>query len=145
MSNIKAGQYPVVFSNGILKKHSEFKVKGPGVVTGRSGTIGELAYVEQDFWPHNTTLWVTDFIDSLPKFVYYFYLNMKLDRFSTGSTVPTLNRNDIHSQLNFIPCFKEQMKIASFLTGIDGKITALKTQIQQTQEFKKGLLQQMFV
>ncbi|MBE4925238.1 restriction endonuclease subunit S, partial [Enterobacter cloacae complex sp. I1M] len=45
VSQIESGDYPVVFSNGILKKHRQYKVKGPGVVTGRSGTIGKVTYV----------------------------------------------------------------------------------------------------
>jgi type I restriction enzyme S subunit len=57
----KAGKYPVVKSNGISINHYEFKAKAPGVVTGRSGTIGNVFYIDKDFWPHNTTLYVKDF------------------------------------------------------------------------------------
>ena len=57
-AQIKEGTYPVVYSNGIKNYHSEYKAKAPGVVTGRSGTIGEVTYVTQDYWPHNTSLWV---------------------------------------------------------------------------------------
>ena len=63
------GVYPVMMSNGIGAYHNEYKVKGPGVVTGRSGTIGNLQYVESAFWPHNTTLWVTKFYGNHPKFM----------------------------------------------------------------------------
>lgn len=44
-----------------------------------------------------------------------------------------------------IPCRKEQTLIANFLTAIDEKINRTENQIQQTQEWKKGLLQRMFV
>ena len=49
VSTIVEGDYPVVFSNGILKKHNEFKAQAPGVVTGRSGTIGNITWVEKDY------------------------------------------------------------------------------------------------
>ena len=98
VDNIKEGLYPVVYSNGILKFHNEFKAKAPGVITGRSGTIGKVIYVEKDYWPHNTSLWVTNFCGNNPKFIYYMYINLNLIRFSAGSGVPTLNRNDIHLQ-----------------------------------------------
>src|SRR5690554_5847761 len=49
------GEYPVVYSNGVLRKHHEFKVASPGVVTGRSGTIGKVTFVDNNYWPHNTT------------------------------------------------------------------------------------------
>src|SRR5205823_1286102 len=58
---LRQGPYPVVYSNGILNHHAAFQVKGPGVVTGRSGTIGKVSFVEKDYWPHNTSLWVTNF------------------------------------------------------------------------------------
>lgn len=79
VDTIVEGEFPVVFSNGILKKHKQYKVAAPGVVTGRSGTIGNVTYVENNYWPHNTALWVTDFKNNLPKFVYYLGLR-KLKR-----------------------------------------------------------------
>ena len=56
LTEIKAGPYPVVFSNGRKEYHNDFKVKGPGVFTGRSGSLGGLFYIEEEYWPHNTTL-----------------------------------------------------------------------------------------
>lgn len=145
VDNIVEGQFPVVFSNGILKRHYEYKVTSPGVVTGRSGTIGKVMYIEENFWPHNTSLWVTNFRGNLPRFVYYFYIWLDLTRFSSGSGVPTLNRNDVHTYSIDFPLIQEQEKIANFLTAIDRKIEALSRQIEQTEKFKKGLFQKLFV
>lgn len=145
IDRIVEGEFPVVFSNGILRTHNEAKAKGPGVVTGRSGTIGKVMYVEKDYWPHNTTLWVTDFKSNHPKFIFYFYLNFRLDRFGTGSGVPTLNRNDIHHQKVLIPNLPEQIKIADFISALDEKINLVRQQLDKTKFFKKGLLQQLFV
>ena len=77
---IVKGEYPVVYSNGILNYHNEFKVKAPGVVTGRSGTIGKVTYVESDYWPHNTSLWVTDFKNNNPKYVFHLYKHLDLSK-----------------------------------------------------------------
>ena len=145
VDKIIGGEFPVVFSNGILRTHSEAKAKAPGVVTGRSGTIGKVIYVEKDYWPHNTSLWVTDFKGNHPKFIFYFYINFKLERFATGSGVPTLNRNDVHTQKALIPNSSEQIKIANFISAIDEKINLVNQQLEKTRAFKKGLLQQMFV
>jgi type I restriction enzyme S subunit len=141
---MKQGNYPVVFSNGIKKTHSEFKAKAPGVVTGRSGTIGTVTFVENDYWPHNTSLWVTDFKGNDPKYVYYFYINIKLVRYGTGSGVPTLNRNDVHAQKRAIPLLPEQQKIASFLSAVDEKIHQLTKKKALLEHYKKGVMQQLF-
>jgi len=145
VDKIVNGKFPVVFSNGILKFHNEYKVKAPGVVTGRSGTIGKVTFVSTNYWPHNTSLWVTDFKGNYPEFIYHFYKYYDLSRFGAGSGVPTLNRNDVHSQIESFPTLPEQTKIANFLTSIDAKIETVAKKIEQTQAYKKGLLQQMFV
>lgn len=144
VNQIIEGEYPVVFSNGILKTHNEFKAKAPGVVTGRSGTIGKVTYVEKDYWAHNTALWVTDFKENHPKYVYYFYINFDLERFASGSGVPTLNRNDVHSQKVFIPTLPEQQKIAAFLTAVDEKIQQLAKKKDLLEQYKKGVMQKIF-
>ncbi len=69
----KPGDIPVVSSGGILSYHNEAKVKGPGVVLGRKGTLGTVFFIEEDYWPHDTSLWVKDFKDNNPRFVYYFF------------------------------------------------------------------------
>ena len=52
------GNVPIVSSSGVSDYHSEVGVKGPGVVTGRYGTIGQVFFIKEDYWPLNTTLWV---------------------------------------------------------------------------------------
>lgn len=144
VSDIVSGDYPVVFSNGILKTHNVYKAKSPGVVTGRSGTIGNLTYVEDNYWPHNTSLWVTNFFGNHPKYVYYFYDHFDLKRFSTGSGVPTLNRNDVHIQKIIVPSLPEQEKVASFLTAVDDKIQQLIKKKALLEQYKNGVMQQLF-
>lgn len=143
--NIKEGLYPVVYSNGILRFHNEFKAKAPGVITGRSGTIGKVVYVEEDYWPHNTSLWVTNFYDNNPKFIYYMYINLNLARFSAGSGVPTLNRNDIHAQTIPLPPLDEQEKIAEILSTWDKAINLTINLIENKKWFKKALMQNLLI
>jgi type I restriction enzyme, S subunit len=141
---LKEGIYPVVYSNGILNKHSSFMVNGPGVITGRSGTIGKVTYVEDRFWPHNTALWVTDFKKNSPKFIYYLYVSTKLERFSTGSGVPTLNRNDVHSYKITIPSdYAEQEAIANVLSDMDEEIVALEQKRDKLKAVKQGMMQEL--
>ena len=140
---IVKGAYPVVYSNGILNFHIEYKAKGPGVVTGRSGTIGKVTYVESDYWPHNTSLWVTDFKGNNPKYVYYVYKYIGLSKFSSGSGVPTLNRNDVHVSKIAIPPIEEQGCIVKVLELWDSAIEKQSELIEKLKLRKRALMQQL--
>jgi type I restriction enzyme S subunit len=142
-SQLKTGIYPVVYSNGIMNYHYQATGKAPGVITGRSGTIGKVHFIETDYWAHNTSLWVTDFKDNYPKFIYYLYVFIGLERFATGSGVPTLNRNDIHSFMVAIPNPDEQRRIAETLSDADAQITALAELIAKKRDIKQGVMQQL--
>jgi type I restriction enzyme S subunit len=99
----KEGNVPIYASTGITGTHNEAKVKAPGVVTGRSGSLGTVIYVDEDFWPLNTTLWVKEFRRVTPLYAFYLLSNLKLDQYNSGAAVPTLNRNDIHGLLVVLP------------------------------------------
>lgn len=92
----KDGPYPIYASTGINGYHNAAKVKGPGVVTGRSGSLGTVMFVPGDFWPLNTTLWVKNFKLVSPLFAHHLLAGLKLEQYNGGSAVPTLNRNDVH-------------------------------------------------
>ena len=142
---IIVGKYPVVYSNGLLNYHDEYKAKGPGVVTGRSGTIGKVTYVKSDYWPHNTSLWVTDFKGNNSKYVYYVYEYMGLSKFASGSGVPTLNRNDVHVSKVAIPPIEEQKHIVEVLELWDTAIERQSELIEKLNLRKRALMQQLLV
>lgn len=122
-STRRIGPFPVISSAGISGYHDEYKVAGEGVVTGRYGTLGEMHYYNGKYWPHNTALYVTDFKGNLPKYVYY--LLSCLGRMDTGdkSTVPGVNRNDLHElKVPFIRNKEAQKNISSVLAILDAKI-----------------------
>ena len=138
------GKYPVVYSNGIVNTHCQFQVKGPGVVTGRSGTLGKVHYVEDDYWPHNTSLWVTKFHGTDPKFIYFIFTYIGFERFASGSGVPTLNRNDAHSFKVAIPSTEqEQTAIATILSDMDEEIQVLEQRLNKTRQIKQGMMQEL--
>jgi type I restriction enzyme S subunit len=143
-SQIIKGDYPVVYSNGVQNRHVQFMVKGPGVVTGRSGTIGSVHFVEQDFWPHNTSLWVTDFRGNEPRFVFYLLTSVGLEKFGTGSGVPTFNRNDVHEFRVCVPTSPaEQTAIATILSDMDAEIATLEARRDKTRALKQGMMQEL--
>jgi type I restriction enzyme, S subunit len=83
--------------------HHEAKVAGPGVVTGRSGKLGDVFLMLEDFWPLNTTLWVKEFRGASPYYAFHLLGTLALENFNAGSAVPTLNRNHVHSLPVLLP------------------------------------------
>lgn len=142
-SQMKDGSYPVVFSNGVGAYHSQYMVKGPGVVTGRSGTIGKVHYVDENYWPHNTSLWVTNFCGNHPKYIYYLFNTINWELYNSGSGVPTLNRNDIHDLKCVIPSVEEQKHIAEALSDVDIMISSLEKLIAKKKVIKQGAMQEL--
>ena len=145
-NNVISGTIPVVYSNGILRFHNEGKCQAPAIITGRSGTIGKFTYIDYgEYWPHNTSLWVTTFHKNYPRFVYYFFQNVGFEKYATGSGVPTLNRNDIHKHIESIPSNKEeQQAIASYFTTLDSQISASTSRLASLKQMKAASLQAMF-
>lgn len=121
-SEIKEGPYPVVCSTSIMGYHNEYKVKAPGVVIGRSGTLGEVQFIDTDYWPHNTSLYVSDFKGNSPKFIKYFLQLFGTGNVGGGSAVPTLNRNHLQALTVRVPPLPTQQKIAAILSSLDNKI-----------------------
>ena len=94
------GDFPVVGSTSILGYHIEAKVRSPGIVTGRSGTIGQFQFIKTDFWPHNTSLWVKEFYGNDEKFAYYLLHTLDFISLNGGGAVPSLNRNFLSRSLS---------------------------------------------
>jgi type I restriction enzyme S subunit len=69
----------------------------------------------------------------------------EINGYIKGQAQPGLNIGDVEIFKLPFPCLEEQQKIATYLSRIDTKIEAVSNQITQSQTFKKGLLQQMFV
>jgi type I restriction enzyme S subunit len=97
------GPYLVMAASGPNGSHDQFMVRGPGVTTGRSGVLGYVFYVHDDFWPLNTSLWVKDFKRSTPAYAFHLLQRLDFAVFNAGSAVPTLNRNHVHNLQTLMP------------------------------------------
>lgn len=138
------GNYPVYGSNGIIGYHEEYKAKGPGITIGRSGSVGAVNYVESDFWPHNTCLYVERNFDNDWRYVFYYLQCMNLKSLSSGTAVGTLNRNYIHDEFVGFPSEDEQFSIAEYLnyrtTQIDELIAKKQQLIDLLNEEKTAII-----
>ena len=91
------GEYPLIAASGPSGTHNKAMAKAPGVVTGRSGVLGKVFLVLEDYWPLNTTLWIKEFKRATPCYAYELLSLLDLKAFNAGSAVPSLNRNHVHS------------------------------------------------
>ncbi len=142
---MREGRYPVVGSTSIIGHHDEYKVEPPGVITGRSGSLGVVQYVAEKYWPHNTSLWVKDFKGNDPKFVYYCMQGLDFARFNAGAGVPTLNRNHLDSLDVVVPPLSVQRRIASILSAYDELIENSLRRIKILESMARALYREWFV
>ena len=143
--DMKPGMYPVIGSTSIIGYHNKFKVDPPGVVTGRSGTLGSVQYIAVKYWPHNTSLWIKDFKGNLPRYVYYFLQTLGLQQFNSGAAVPTLNRNNLDTLELKIHDLPIQHKIAAVFSAYDDLIENNTRRIKILEEIASTIYREWFV
>lgn len=141
----QSGSIPIVSSSGVSGYHNEAKCIGPGVITGRYGTLGKVFFNTSSYWPLNTTLYVRDFKGNDPRFIYYLLSSLDFNAYSDKAAVPGLNRNDLHIIDVVRPPLPEQKRIAHILGSLDDKIE-LNRQMNETLEaMAQALFQDWFV
>jgi type I restriction enzyme S subunit len=121
----RAGPVPVVSSRGITGSHDEARVRAPGVVTGRTGTLGGVYFVETDFWPLNTTLFVDDFRGNDPRFVAYLLRTIDYERHNDKAAIPGVHRGHLHEVIVPRPPLRAQRAIGRTLATLDRRRAVL--------------------
>ena len=121
----RAGSVPVVSSGGVSGHHDVAACEPPGVVTGRYGTIGEVFYVDVPYWPLNTTLYVQDFRDNEPRWVFHLLRALPLDFDAEKSAVTGINRNVIGHLRVSVPPAEQQREIAASVDRLADATSAL--------------------
>ncbi len=139
------GSIPIVSSSGTTDYHNEAKVNGPGVVTGRYGTLGEIFYINGDYWPLNTSLYVQDFKGNDPRFISFFLQTLNFSSQNAAGAVPGLNRNHLHQLEVKIPSLPTQRKIAGILTAYDDLIENNLRRIKILEQMAQSLYREWFV
>jgi type I restriction enzyme, S subunit len=141
----RSGNVPIITSAGETGYHDVSKVKGPGVVTGRYGTLGEVFYIKEDFWPHNTTLYVRDFKGNDPQFISYFLRTLGLSAQNIAGAVPGVNRNALHLLPIRVPTLPIQRKIVAILSAYDDLIENNTRRIKIVEEMAQAIYREWFV
>lgn len=139
-----SGPYPVVSSGGVIDHHVEYKMKAPGVVMGRYGSTDAVFYIEENFWPHNTSLFVTDFQGNVPRWCYYLLRSISKADHAGKSAVPGVDRRDLFDIVVAVPSHKEQLAIVVGIEDrsqeLNGTISNVEREIALIQEFRVRLV-----
>lgn len=134
------GDIPVYASTGVAGFHNHAKVSGPGIVTGRSGTLGEVHFVHDDFWPLNTTLWVKEFKKATPLLAYFILGALDLVVYNSGASVPTLDRKTVHAIDILIPESQVQRRFELAIMPFFDQIRAITLHNEKLRQARDMLL-----
>ena len=135
-----AGAIPVISSSGISGTNSETNVRGPGVVTGRYGTIGKVFYVETDYWPLNTTLYVEDFRGNPPRFIFHALGEVNFANYTDKAAVPGVNRNHLHEEPTVLPPIELRQAFARAVSPLWSQHAANERQSRTLATLRDTLL-----
>ncbi|QYK02407.1 restriction endonuclease subunit S [Shewanella psychrotolerans] len=134
------GEYPVYAAGGYHGTHNEFKMEPPGIITGRSGVIGNVYLSLDKYWPLNTTLYVREFRACGPYYAYHLLRSLDLKSLNSGSAVPSLNRNFVHSTNVCHPDSDVLAKFEEIVTPLFEKMVANNEQNKSLSELRDTLL-----
>lgn len=137
----KIGDYPILSAGGEIGSHNEFKVNGPCITVGRSGSVGQVFYTTLDAWPLNTALYAKSYGFSDPKFVFYKLKSMDLAQYASSTAVPTLNRNEFTHEAVAIPPYSEQTEIVRRVEKLFAYADKVEAEVNAAQERVNKLTQ----
>jgi type I restriction enzyme S subunit len=142
--HLEKGNIPVYGTGGYMLSVNKFIHSGETVFIGRKGTIDKPFYFNGEFWTVDTLFYTYKFKNTLPLFVYGLFQKIIWKLHNEASGVPSLSKSTIEKIIVTIPTLPEQQKIASFLSAVDEKIQQLSRKKELLEQYKKGLMQQLF-
>lgn len=146
----RQGKYRYYGASGVIDHIDDYIFDGQYILIGEDGAniitrSSPLAFiVEGQFWVNNHAH-ILQSKNGSNVFLAAYLESLNYEKFNSGTAQPKLNLDNLKKVPVINPCLDEQTKIANFLSAIDQKIVVVAQQIEQTKQWKKGLLQQMFV
>ncbi|HFP9397857.1 TPA: restriction endonuclease subunit S [Klebsiella michiganensis] len=141
------GPVPIMGSSGITGFHNTAKAIGPGVIVGRSGdSMGVVSFIDKDYWPLNTCLYITDFKGNDVVYIYYLLKLVNFDIFNSGSAQKSLNRNAVYPHKVLATKDRElQQKIGGILSSFEARISNSNKINQTLEQMSQTLFKSWFV
>ena len=138
-----AGEYPVYGTSGSERQGTGYHYEGESIILGRKGSIDRLHFAEGRFWTIDTAYFLSDFDDTVPKWLYYLLCSIDLRALNEATGVPSLSRDLLYKISTPTPPPDEQAKIAEVLSTVDRAIEQAEALIAKQQRIKTGLTQDL--
>ncbi|EGT4145316.1 restriction endonuclease subunit S [Clostridium perfringens] len=147
---IQNGKYPFFVRSQTVEKINTYSFDGEAILTAGDGVgVGKVFhYVNCKFDYHQRVYKLSDFKKANGRYLYeYFSKNFKKEvrKYNAKTSVDSVRLEMITKMKIPYPCLQEQKKIANFLSNIDNIIEKETKKLEELKQWKKGLLQQMFV
>ena len=140
------GDYIVFGASGHFRNINSYTESEPYIAIVKDGAgAGRLFLMPEKSSVLGTLEIVKPNLNIQLNFLFYRMQLIDFSSYIKGSTIPHVYFKDYSQEKIYLPCLEEQTKIANFLSAIDQKIEVVAQQIEQAKQWKKGLLQQMFV
>jgi len=141
--HLNKGDIPVYGTGGYMLNVDEYLYDGDSVCIGRKGTIDKPMFLNGKFWTVDTLFYTHSYKNTMPKFLYFAFLQINWKKYNEASGVPSLSKSTIETIKIKLPSLKEQQKIAQVLSTVDKEIELLKKELESLKEQKKGLMQRL--
>ena len=145
-----SGDYPCI-NGGISPSgySDKWNTESDTITISEGGnSCGYVNFIIEKFWSGGHCYTLENLKNNVANIFLFQYLKAhekNIMRLRVGSGLPNIQKGEISKFIVKIPNLEEQTKIANFLSAIDTKINLVTEQLDKAKNFKKGLLQQMFV
>src|SRR5690606_14489064 len=113
--HLGTGNVPVFGTGGLMTYVNSFLYDGETVCIGRKGTIDKPLFYNGKFWTVDTLFYTHQFLNVIPKYVYYVFKTINWKENNEASGVPSLSKTTIENIKIPVPSLAEQQLIANYL------------------------------
>jgi len=142
--HLDVGDVPVFGTGGLMTMVNSYLYDGETVCIGRKGTIDKPMFFKGKIWTVDTLFYTHSFKNAQPRFVFNLFQRVNWKQHNEAGGVPSLSKSTIEQIYLNIPTLPEQQKIASFLSVVDEKIQQISRKKELLEQYKKGVMQQLF-
>ena len=132
-------------SNGVVGHHETPLSKGPTIVIGRKGSVGEVNFSNSACWPIDTTYYIDRSATQADlRWLFYLLGTLQLNKMNRAAAIPGLNREDAYRVRFVLPPVAEQRRIAAILDQAEELRAKRRAAIALLEQLSQVIFFEMF-